>query len=115
LIQLRNLQKSYQVQGKLTAFYTYFPVNQKAVEAKANWAGEAKTHVGNGPFKMEPGEHKSKVVLVKNDSYWDKDTVNLDKIDFKGFKRRCETKNLFSILFSRSINFYNSLIIFINK
>ncbi|QRG68135.1 peptide ABC transporter substrate-binding protein [Brevibacillus choshinensis] len=67
---------------ELTAFYTYFPVNQKVVEADAKWAGEAKTHVGNGPFKLESWEHKSKVVLVKNDNYWDKDAVKLDKIDF---------------------------------
>ncbi|MED4782479.1 peptide ABC transporter substrate-binding protein [Brevibacillus choshinensis] len=67
---------------ELTAFYTYFPVNQKVVEADPKWASEAKTHVANGPFKMETWEHKSKVVLVKNDNYWDKDTVKLDKIDF---------------------------------
>ncbi|MED1795674.1 peptide ABC transporter substrate-binding protein [Brevibacillus nitrificans] len=67
---------------ELTAFYTYYPVNQKVVESTPNWAGEAKTHVANGPFKMETWEHKSKVVLVKNENYWDKDAVKLDKIDF---------------------------------
>ncbi|MGN7470956.1 peptide ABC transporter substrate-binding protein [Brevibacillus sp. SAFN-007a] len=67
---------------ELTAFYTYFPVNQKVVESAANWAGEAKTHVGNGPFKIETWEHKSKLVLAKNENYWDKDAVKLDKIDF---------------------------------
>ncbi|WNC15321.1 peptide ABC transporter substrate-binding protein [Brevibacillus brevis] len=67
---------------ELTAFYTYFPVNQKVVEANPKWASEAKTHVGNGPFKLETWEHKSKVVLAKNENYWDKDTVKLDKIDF---------------------------------
>ncbi|TGV09253.1 peptide ABC transporter substrate-binding protein, partial [Mesorhizobium sp. M00.F.Ca.ET.186.01.1.1] len=60
---------------ELTAFPTYFPVNEKVISANAKWAGEAKTHVGNGPFKMESWEHKSKLVLVKNDNYWDKDTV----------------------------------------
>ncbi|MGZ0051021.1 peptide ABC transporter substrate-binding protein [Brevibacillus gelatini] len=67
---------------ELTAFYTYFPVNQKVVESTQNWAGDAKTHVGNGPFKIETWEHKSKLVLVKNENYWDKDVVKLDKIDF---------------------------------
>jgi len=67
---------------ELTSFYTYYPVNQKVVEANPKWAAEAATHVGNGPFKIETWEHKNKLVLVKSDSYWDKDTVKLDKIDF---------------------------------
>ncbi|MBY0083711.1 peptide ABC transporter substrate-binding protein [Brevibacillus brevis] len=67
---------------ELTAFQTYFPVNKKVVEANEKWAGEAKTHVGNGPFKMESWEHKSKMILVKNDNYWDKESVKLDKIEF---------------------------------
>jgi oligopeptide transport system substrate-binding protein len=67
---------------ELTAFYTYYPVNKKVVESNPNWATEAKTHVGNGPFKMESWEHKNKLVLVKNDNYWDKDAVKLDRIEF---------------------------------
>ena len=67
---------------ELTAFYTYYPVNKAVVEKDPKWATEAKTHVGNGPFKMEAWEHKNKMVLVKNDNYWDKDTVKIDKIEF---------------------------------
>ncbi|GAA4725060.1 peptide ABC transporter substrate-binding protein [Brevibacillus fulvus] len=67
---------------ELTSFYTYYPVNQKVVEVDPKWANEAKTHVGNGPFKLESWEHKNKMVLVKNDNYWDKDTVKLDRIEF---------------------------------
>lgn len=67
---------------ELTSFYTYYPVDQKVVTADPKWATEAKTHVGNGPFKLDAWEHKSKLVLVKNDNYWDKDTVKLDKIEF---------------------------------
>ncbi|MGC5324472.1 peptide ABC transporter substrate-binding protein [Brevibacillus sp. SYSU BS000544] len=67
---------------ELTAFYTYYPVSKAVVEKDPKWASEAKTHVGNGPFKMESWEHKSKLVLVKNENYWDKDAVKLDKIEF---------------------------------
>ncbi|WNC15323.1 peptide ABC transporter substrate-binding protein [Brevibacillus brevis] len=67
---------------ELTAFYTYYPVNQKVVEGNDKWAADGKTHVGNGPFKLESWEHKNKLVLVKNDNYWDKDKVKLDKIEF---------------------------------
>ncbi|MGZ0051020.1 peptide ABC transporter substrate-binding protein [Brevibacillus gelatini] len=67
---------------ELVAFRTYFPVHQKTVEANDKWASDAKTIVGNGPFKMETWEHKSKLVVVKNENYWDKDNVKLDKIEF---------------------------------
>lgn len=67
---------------ELTAFYTYYPVNKKVVEANEKWAGEAATHVGNGPFKLTAWEHKNKLVLEKNDNYWDKDKVKVDKIEF---------------------------------
>ncbi|MEC2129675.1 peptide ABC transporter substrate-binding protein [Brevibacillus centrosporus] len=67
---------------ELTAFQTYFPVNKKLIESNPNWAGDAKTHVGNGPFKLETWDHKSKMVMVKNENYWDKDNVKLDKINF---------------------------------
>lgn len=67
---------------ELTAFHSYFPINRKVVEANTNWAAEAKTHVGNGPFKMESWEHKNKMIMVKNENYWDKDSVKLDRIEF---------------------------------
>lgn len=67
---------------ELTAFYTYYPVNQKLVTANPKWATDAKTHVGNGPFKFDTWEHKSKMVLVKNENYWDKDAVKMEKINF---------------------------------
>ncbi|EST54417.1 ABC transporter substrate-binding protein [Brevibacillus panacihumi W25] len=67
---------------ELTAFYTYYPVNKKVVEANEKWAADAATHVGNGPFKLTTWEHKNKLVVEKNDNYWDKDSVKLDKIEF---------------------------------
>ncbi|WP_232699905.1 peptide ABC transporter substrate-binding protein [Brevibacillus daliensis] len=67
---------------ELTSFYTYFPVNKKLVESNKTWANEAATIVSNGPFKMTEWQHKSKLVLEKNEHYWDKDTVKLDKLEF---------------------------------
>jgi oligopeptide transport system substrate-binding protein len=67
---------------ELTTFRTYYPVNKKLVESNPKWANEASTHVGNGPFKMESWEHKSKMVLVKNDKYWDAENVKLERIEF---------------------------------
>ncbi|MFF0829686.1 peptide ABC transporter substrate-binding protein [Brevibacillus sp. NPDC003359] len=67
---------------ELVAFKTYFPVNPKVVDGNEKWATDAKTVIGNGPFKMDAWEHKSKLVVSKNDNYWDKDNVKLDKIEF---------------------------------
>lgn len=65
----------------LMAFFTFLPVNRKAVEANPEkWAAEPATLVSNGPFRLEEWSHKSHLVLVKNDKYWDKDKVKLEKI-----------------------------------
>lgn len=66
---------------ELTCFYTYMPVNKKVVEANKEWAQEANTYVSNGPFKMVTWEHKNKIVLEKNENYWDKEEVKVDKVE----------------------------------
>jgi oligopeptide transport system substrate-binding protein len=67
---------------ELTAFYTYLPVNSKIAEQNPDWhknAGEQYT--SNGPFKMVTWEHNNKIVLEKNENYWDADNVKLTKIE----------------------------------
>ncbi len=67
---------------ELTAFYTLFPVNQKTVEENADWAKSPESYISNGPFKLTEWEHSSSIKIRKNDEYYDKDSVNLDGIDF---------------------------------
>jgi len=60
-----------------------YPVNPKVVEANGDkWAGDIATLVGNGAFKATEWQHGSKLVMVKNDQYWDKDKVKLNKIEW---------------------------------
>ncbi|MGD8192653.1 peptide ABC transporter substrate-binding protein [Brevibacillus ginsengisoli] len=66
---------------ELTSFYTYAPVDKKIVATNPKWATEAKTIVGNGPFKFDTWDHKNKIILTKNENYWDKDAVKLDRIE----------------------------------
>lgn len=66
----------------LCAFASYAPVDSKLQEANKDWANEAATFVSNGPFKITAWEHKSKIVVKKNDNYYDKDKIKLDEIDF---------------------------------
>lgn len=60
----------------------FFPVDPKVVQASDKWAGEAATLVSNGPFKLAAWKHDSEIELVKNDTYWDKDSVKLDGVKF---------------------------------
>lgn len=64
-----------------TGFSTYLPLNKKFYEEhKDTYATEKDALLYNGPWIIEDWVHESKLVLKKNDQYWDKDTVKLDTI-----------------------------------
>ncbi len=66
---------------KLTAFYTYMPVDQKVVEGKKDWASDAgANYVTNGPFELSEWKHNESVTLKKSQNYWDKANVDLDSV-----------------------------------
>ncbi|WP_240666722.1 peptide ABC transporter substrate-binding protein [Longirhabdus pacifica] len=71
---------------ELTAFYTFLPVNEKAVSENgdvwANWTDdEGQFYVTNGPFKVASWDHQNKIILEKNDTYWDADSVKLQTVE----------------------------------
>ncbi|RNB79682.1 peptide ABC transporter substrate-binding protein [Brevibacillus panacihumi] len=55
----------------------FFPVHKATVEKDPNWANEAATFVGNGPFKLTEWAHDSEVKIMKNENYWDAANVTL--------------------------------------
>jgi len=61
----------------LTAFYHFLPVKQEAVEAGPDgiWAKDPELYVSNGPFKLVEYTIGEGLKLVKNDEYWQADTV----------------------------------------
>lgn len=65
----------------LTAFQTYMPTPKHVIDKVGvdKWY-LAENIVCNGPFKLVEWKPQQEIVLVKNDTYWDKDKVNLDKI-----------------------------------
>ena len=65
----------------LCAHQSAYPVNKKIVEQDKEWASNPEEIVGNGPFKMQSWEHNSKLTVVKNDAYWDKDSVKIARIE----------------------------------
>ncbi|MCR8847457.1 peptide ABC transporter substrate-binding protein [Rossellomorea sp. SC111] len=58
----------------------FFPINEKVATENPEWFAEADTFVANGPFKLTEWEHDSHFVMEKNDQYWDKESVKLDKV-----------------------------------
>ena len=67
---------------KLGAFVTYFPVREAFFDSQGdNFAADADALLYNGPFKMTEWVHGASLKLVKNDMYWDKDSVKLNAID----------------------------------
>ncbi|MTI55943.1 peptide ABC transporter substrate-binding protein [Geosporobacter ferrireducens] len=46
-----------------------------------DFAADPDKNVYSGPFVLEEWKHEDRLMLVKNQSYWDKDKVNLDKVN----------------------------------
>lgn len=68
---------------ELTSFPCYFPVEQKTVEGNEQWANSTESYISNGPFKLADYKIKDQIVLEKNENYYGKDSVKLDKVNVK--------------------------------
>jgi oligopeptide transport system substrate-binding protein len=68
---------------ELTAFPTFYPVNEAVVEANGDaWATRVETYVGNGPYRMvewAPGSH---ITYEKNTNYWNVAVLGPERIKF---------------------------------
>ncbi|WP_207695271.1 oligopeptide transport system substrate-binding protein [Enterococcus sp. DIV0212c] len=83
----------------LLAFPSFFPQNKKIIEEKGkDYATTSDASVYNGPFTLTdfdgPGTD-TEWSYTKNDQYWDKDAVQLDKIEVKVVKEAPTSLNLF--------------------
>ncbi|WP_221566954.1 peptide ABC transporter substrate-binding protein [Alkalihalobacillus sp. TS-13] len=65
---------------KLLTFWPYYPVNQKVVEENENWASAADGYVSNGAYTLKSWKHDSELVAEKNDEYWNKKSISMEKI-----------------------------------
>lgn len=69
----------------LMSFPTFFPQNQKFVEEQGDvYAQKAENLLYNGPFVLSDwdGSTDADWTYVKNEDYWDADTVKLDKVQW---------------------------------
>lgn len=83
----------------LMAFGSFFPQNQKVVEKYGDqYAMNSDNAVYNGPFTLTdfdgPGSDTD-WSFTKNDNYWDKDTVKLDKVNVSVVKEVSTAVNMF--------------------
>ncbi len=80
----------------LTTYAPFFPLNKEFTESQGDqYALEAENMIYNGPFMMESWQHGQGWTFVKNESYWDKDTVKLTKITQKIVKDTATAVNLY--------------------
>ncbi len=80
----------------LTTYAPFFPLNEEFTESQGDqYALEAANMIYNGPFQMESWQHGQGWTFVKNESYWDKDTVKLTKITQKIVKDTATAVNLY--------------------
>lgn len=67
---------------EMLTFWSYYPIQQKAVENDKNWSAKADTYVGNGPFALANWKHDDSVLVEKNNNYFASDEVTLKEIEF---------------------------------
>lgn len=78
------------------SFPTFYPQNEKFVKEQGKeYALEANKALYNGPFTLTKWEHEKGWVMEKNDKYWDKKNVKVDKINVNVVKEEATRINLF--------------------
>lgn len=68
--------------ASLTSFATYNPAQKAAIEKHGDeYTSDVNNMVFSGPFKIVEWVQEQKLTLEKNEMYWDKDNVKLDRIE----------------------------------
>jgi len=80
----------------LTAFPTFFPVREAFYRSRgARYAADAGDLLFNGPFKLTAWVHGASLRLEKNERYWDRARIRLERIDAPYITS--ETRALFNL------------------
>ena len=67
---------------EICAFPAVMPVRKDIIEAHKTWTQDPSTLISNGPFKLEKWDHNSVLSMVKNEEYYDADSVKAEKLAF---------------------------------
>lgn len=80
----------------LMAFPTFFPLNEEFVTKQADkYASNSDAMLYNGPFQLTDWDGTGNWKYVKNDQYWDKDSVKLDEITINVVKETATAVKLY--------------------
>lgn len=80
----------------LMAKPSFAPINEEFYnEHKEHFAMTVKDTLSNGPYKMETWEYGYGYSIVKNENYWDKDSVKSDGASFRILKDSSAAVNLY--------------------
>src|SRR5829696_7801564 len=80
----------------LTAFQTYYPQREQFVKQQGEkYAQSADALLYNGPFTMTQLEPAHGATLAKNEDYWEKDNVAVQRVDCKVVKDMATAVNLY--------------------
>lgn len=93
-----TLEKPIPYFKSLMAFPTFYPQNQKFVEEQGdNYALTSENLIYNGPFVLAnwEGATDSEWEYVKNENYWDADSVKLEKLTWNVLKDPQAAANAF--------------------
>lgn len=82
-----DLERPVPYINELLALSTFYPQDAKIAKKYGKKYGtNAERAVYNGPFKVTNWQVEDKIQLVKNNQYWDKKNVKLDKVNYKVLK-----------------------------
>jgi oligopeptide transport system substrate-binding protein len=80
----------------LTSFFTYLPQNQKFVEEKGeDYALSKDALIYNGPYVLTSFKPTEGATMAKNDDYWNKSNVPIEKVEGKIVKELDTAVNLY--------------------
>ncbi len=80
----------------LTAFGAFYPIPQAGYEEFGDdWGHSAETTWYNGAYYPETFDKETQIELVKSDLYYDADSVQVEKVDYRTMKDRSLSFNAF--------------------
>ncbi|WP_105979535.1 peptide ABC transporter substrate-binding protein [Staphylococcus simulans] len=102
-----ELVKDLPYMKALLAFGSFLPQNEKFVkDHEKNYGTTDKDVIFNGPFKLENWKNEDSWDLVKNDKYYNKDKIKLEKVHYKVVKEAQTAVNMFE---SKDLDYVRSL------
>ena len=80
----------------LLSFPTYYPANEKFIKSIGEgYMTSIEKSMGNGPYTIKEWVPESKMILAKNQNYWNKDNIHIDILEAKMISDPVAVKNAF--------------------